>query len=132
MLSPVMPFSISAFLWYQGESNAEQPENYDKLLSEFLKRMRVNYSPTLPFLVVQLPNYDAGELNDNWQIIREKQAKILNHPNTALIITTDIGEDNDLHPINKKDVSKRLAEGVLNLLRGDKIKSDKVLVSEIK
>jgi sialate O-acetylesterase len=132
MLSPVMPFSISAFLWYQGESNAEQPETYDKLLSEFLKRMRVNHSPTLPFLVVQLPNYDAGELNNNWQVIREKQATILNHPNTALIITTDIGEDNDLHPINKKDVSKRLAEGVLNLLRGDKIKSDKVLVSEVK
>jgi sialate O-acetylesterase len=130
MLAPVMPFSISAFLWYQGESNGEQPHDYDLLLSKFVKRMRVNYSPSLPFLVVQLPNYDAGELNDNWQIMREKQATILNHPNTALIITTDIGEDNDIHPINKKDLSKRLAEGVLNLLRGDEIKSDKVLVSK--
>ena len=129
MLNPVLPYSISAFLWYQGESNGEEPHDYDILLSHHLKQMRKNYFPTLPFLVVQLPNFDAGPLNDNWQIIREKQAAILNHPNTALIVTTDIGEDNDLHPINKKDVAIRLAEGVLNLIRGDVIKSDKVFIT---
>ncbi|MCL2078412.1 MAG: sialate O-acetylesterase [Oscillospiraceae bacterium] len=129
MLAPIMPFSISAFLWYQGESNSSSPYIYDKLLAEFLSYIRAKHRKELPFVVVQLPNYDAGALNDNWRIVREKQATILNYPNTAMIVTTDIGEDNDLHPLNKKELSNRLAEATLYLLRGDTIKTvDKVKI----
>ena len=130
MLAPVLPFSISAFLWYQGESNAEEPLGYDTLLEKFIGYLRANYFADLPILVVQLPNYDAGELNSNWQLIREQQATVLSLANTALIITNDIGEDNDLHPINKKTLSERLAEGVLHLLRGDALNNKNVLSSK--
>jgi len=129
MLAPVMPHSISAFLWYQGESNDQSPHGYGRLLNRFLQDLRDNYGQNMPFLVVQLPNYDAGELNGHWQIIRGHQAAVLSHENTALIITNDIGEDNDVHPLNKRDVAYRLAEGILHLLRGDDIRTDKVVVN---
>ena len=129
MLAPVFPFSVSAFLWYQGESNSESPYGYDEWLAKFLRQVRSNYGEGLPFLAVQLPNYDAGALNGNWQLIRDQQASILNYPNTALIVTLDIGEDNDLHPLNKRDLSERLATGVLHLLRGDAVDDENVLVS---
>jgi sialate O-acetylesterase len=116
MLAPILPFSISAFLWYQGESNDQSPRDYAWLLSRFLKDIRRQCGENLPFLLVQLPNYDAGELNDNWALIRKHQATILDYPNTAMIITTDIGEDNDLHPLNKRDVGRRLAAEALKLL----------------
>jgi sialate O-acetylesterase len=128
MLAPVLPHSVSAVLWYQGESNDQSPYVYGRLLARFIEDLRANYRYDVPFLAVQLPNFDAGELNENWSIIREQQTSVLNHINTAMIITDDIGEDNDLHPMNKRDVAYRLAEGVLYFLKDNKITSDTVIV----
>ena len=41
--------------------------------------------------------------------VREAQLKTLSLPNTGMAVTIDIGEWNDIHPLNKKDVGKRLA-----------------------
>ncbi|MCL2253895.1 MAG: beta galactosidase jelly roll domain-containing protein [Lachnospiraceae bacterium] len=128
MLYPVMSFSISAFLWYQGESNDGFPYLYDMLLSRFITDIRASFGD-IPFISVQLPNYDAGEFNENWAIIREKQASVLNYRSTALIITNDIGEDNDLHPLNKRDVAKRMTAAILYYLKNIEFQNDKVLLS---
>jgi len=40
----------------------------------------------------------------NWAILREQQLKTLSVPNTAMAVTIDLGEWNDIHPLNKKDV----------------------------
>lgn len=130
MLHPVLPYRVSAFLWYQGESNDRSPYGYGRLLNRLVREVREALGLKLPFLAVQLPNYDAGELNAGWDIIRKEQAAVLEQPNTALIITNDIGEDNDLHPLNKRDVGERLAAGVLRLIRGDRLNTDKVLISK--
>jgi sialate O-acetylesterase len=45
----------------------------------------------------------------NWALFRETQLKSLSIPNTAMAVTIDIGEWNDIHPLNKLDVGKRLA-----------------------
>ncbi|HZH65621.1 MAG TPA: sialate O-acetylesterase, partial [Flavisolibacter sp.] len=37
-------------------------------------------------------------------------------PNTGMVVTTDIGDPGDIHPKNKQDVGKRLADIVLNKL----------------
>jgi sialate O-acetylesterase len=121
MLAPVLPFSISAFLWYQGESNDQSPRDYAWLLSRFLTDIRDKCGENLPFLLVQLPNYDAGELNANWAMIMEHQSTILNYHRTSMIVTTDIGEDNDLHPLNKRDVGRRLASETLKLIDRDNL-----------
>jgi sialate O-acetylesterase len=61
----------------------------------------------------------------NWALLREAQLKTLSVPNTGMAVTIDIGEWNDVHPLNKKDVGKRLA------LAAQKVayKDDKVVYS---
>lgn len=130
MLSQVMNYSISAVLWYQGESNTEYPYNYSELLKEFVTNFREIHNEFLPFLVVQLPNFEAFEMNENWEVVRQEQAKILELENTALIITRDIGEDIELHPTNKKDVGERLAIGVASLILDMNVENKNVVVNK--
>jgi sialate O-acetylesterase len=55
----------------------------------------------------------------NWAELREAQLKTLFVPNTAMAVTIDIGEWNDIHPLNKEDVGKRLARAAQKLAYGD-------------
>ena len=55
----------------------------------------------------------------NWALLRESQLKTLSLPNTGMAITIDIGEWNDIHPLNKKDVGKRLALTARKVAYGD-------------
>ncbi|MEG0566685.1 MAG: sialate O-acetylesterase, partial [Hungatella sp.] len=41
--------------------------------------------------------------------IREEQRQCLEIPHTAMAVTIDIGESNDLHPQNKSELGRRLA-----------------------
>ena len=45
----------------------------------------------------------------NWALLREAQFQALEVPNTAMAVAIDLGEWNDIHPDNKKDVGERLA-----------------------
>jgi sialate O-acetylesterase len=65
-----------------------------------------------PFLFVQLHNYMESydyPTESNWALTREAQMEALQLPNTAMAVAIDLGEWNDIHPLNKKDVAKRLA-----------------------
>ena len=113
MLAPLLNYSIKGILWYQGESNAGRPEEYKSLLPALIRDWRYNLGQgDVPFLVVQLPNYmEARETpyDSGWALFREAQAEALKLPATGLVVTYDIGEWNDIHPLNKKDVGIRLA-----------------------
>ena len=65
----------------------------------------------LPFLIVQLPGFqiDIPEDGGGWQKVRQDQLDTLQLPDTHLVVTIDLGEDNDLHPREKEQVGKRLA-----------------------
>ena len=43
----------------------------------------------------------------------------LSVPNTALVVTIDLGEWNDIHPLNKKDIGYRLSLAAQKLAYGD-------------
>lgn len=113
MIYPLRHFSVRGILFYQGESNNSHPEWYEELLKALIGEFRALYQePNLPFLYVQLANfgnhvkYHSGY---QWAYLREAQRKALSLPNTAMIVTLDVGEYNDLHPQNKEAVGKRLA-----------------------
>ncbi|WP_114792639.1 sialate O-acetylesterase [Niabella yanshanensis] len=113
MLAPVIPFSVKGFAWYQGESNTGKPQEYAQIQPAMIKDWRNQWQlPDAPFLFVQLPgfmdySYVPGE--SGWAMFREAQARSLTVPNTAMAVTIDLGEWNDIHPDRKKEVGERLA-----------------------
>lgn len=112
MMAPNLEYTIGGFVWYQGESNTGAPANY----LDSLKRMIGGYrklwrDENLPFYLVQLPNFqiDLPPEGSGWREVREKQRLAQQIPGVWMAVAIDLGEDNDLHPLNKADVGKRLA-----------------------
>ena len=113
MVAPVANFKIKGMVWYQGESNTARAKEHQKLLPTLINDWRENWNdPQLPFLCVQLPNYgDADYLpvESQWAELREAEAMSLGMKATGMAVTMDLGEWNDIHPLDKKDVGMRLA-----------------------
>jgi sialate O-acetylesterase len=124
MTAPVVPFPVKGVLWYQGESNAGNPAPYGNYLKAMINDYRKQWQePNLPFLYVQLPNYqDVNYLpcESQWAEMREAQRLTLSVPNTAMVVTTDLGEWNDIHPLSKKPIGERLALAAQNMIYNDK------------
>jgi sialate O-acetylesterase len=123
MISPLLHYAIKGVAWYQGESNAGRPEEYRKLLPALIRNWREQWNQgDLPFLIVQLPNFmdaKAEPSESNWALLREAQLQTLSVPHTGMAVTIDIGEWNDIHPLNKIDVGKRLALAAGKVAYGD-------------
>lgn len=113
MVAPLVNYTLKGILWYQGESNSGNAAEYSKLLPALIKNWRHQWQQgDIPFLYVQLPNYmDVNYLpsESQWALIREAQLKALAVPNTGMAVAIDLGEWNDVHPDDKKDVGVRLA-----------------------
>ena len=112
-IAPLLNYQIKGVLWYQGESNTSRAfEHYD-LFKLLIKDWRKNFQQgEFPFLFVQLPNFEEVNIENtryDWAYFRESQLKALAIPNTGMAVTIDVGEFNDIHPRNKKDVGYRLA-----------------------
>jgi len=123
MIAPLLNYTIKGVIWYQGESNTARPREYQKLFPALIADWRQKWNQgNFPFLYVQLANYMQVKdqpSESNWAELREAQLKTLSVPNTAMAVTTDIGEWNDVHPLNKEDVGKRLALGAQKVAYGD-------------
>ncbi len=113
MIAPLLKFRIRGAVWYQGESNASKAVEYRTLFPAMIRDWRRNWGQgVFPFLFVQLPNFMEPKREPSegsWAVLRESQGAALAEPNTAMAVTIDIGEWNDIHPLNKKDVGIRLA-----------------------
>ncbi|MCD7955437.1 MAG: sialate O-acetylesterase [Lachnospiraceae bacterium] len=116
MVAPALAYTVKGVVWYQGESNDGKPEEYEKLLPDMISDWRKRWGQEhLPFVIVQLPNCDidiAKETTDGrlpWPMIREAQRRAGELPAVAVTVNLDIGEDNDLHPLNKKEAARRAA-----------------------
>lgn len=109
MLSPIMPYGIRGFIWYQGESNVQNFSDYTSLLSGLIDDWRSVWGSKLPFYFAQIAPYvyDDGQKS---QGLREAQRKVLDQVDrTGMAVLVDIGEELDIHPENKKDVGERLS-----------------------
>lgn len=125
MLAPLLNYSIKGVIWYQGETNANYPDDYYKLFVTMIKDWRKKWNQgKFPFLFVQLPNFleSIDEPSEsNWALIREAQLETLSLPNTGMAVAIDIGEWNDIHPLNKKDVGFRLSLAAEKIAYGENI-----------
>lgn len=119
MVAPIINYTIKGFCWYQGESNTSNAQEYAQLMPALINDWRGKWKQnTTPYLFVQLPGYmDYNYLpsESNSAVLRESQRKSLSVPNTAMAVTINLGEWNDIHPDRKKEVGDRLALGALKL-----------------
>ncbi|MEY4488314.1 MAG: hypothetical protein RIQ79_822 [Verrucomicrobiota bacterium] len=117
MIAPLTDFPIKGVLWYQGEDNKDRAAQYRTLLPALIQGWRAAWhQPALPFLVVQIAPF--GKMPP---AIREAQRIAVNHTSgTALVVTTDLGDPDDIHPADKAPVGSRLALAARALAYGDK------------
>ncbi len=137
MIYPIRDYQVKGAIWYQGESNAGRAKDYATLLESLITNWRELWDmPNMPFLLVQLPNFmpkSQQPSESGWAGIREAQLKIAKSvPYTALAVTYDVGEWNDIHPLNKKDVAHRLFLGARKIGYGEKLVSSGPLYKEMK
>lgn len=121
MIAPLIPFVIKGVIWYQGESNALEGYQYRQLFPNMISDWRKQWNDTLPFLWVQIANLfppAAAPVSSYLAELREAQHLTLALPHTAEVITIDIGDPNDIHPRNKKDVGYRLALAAEKIVYG--------------
>jgi sialate O-acetylesterase len=113
MIHPLLKLPLAGVIWYQGESNAERAEQYQTLFPLLINDWRAKFgNKNLPFYFVQLANYKVAKIEpaeSEWAELREAQMKALALPNTGMIVATDIGDAEDIHPKNKQDIGERLA-----------------------
>jgi sialate O-acetylesterase len=123
MIVPLLNYAIKGAIWYQGEANTVKPREYQSLLTTLIKDWRSRWGQgDFPFLFVQLANYmspDSTATESNWAELRQQQFNTLSVPRTAMAVTTDLGEWNDIHPLNKKEVGARLALQAMRLAYND-------------
>ncbi|MCU0389050.1 MAG: sialate O-acetylesterase [Chitinophagaceae bacterium] len=121
MIHPLIPYAFKGVLWYQGESNAGRSYQYRKAFPLLINDWRAKWNnAAMPFYFVQLATFKTIGKNSNegsgWAELREAQTMALQLPNTGMVVTTDLGNPNDIHPTNKQDVGKRMAAIALNNL----------------
>ena len=118
MLHPVIGYGIRGAIWYQGESNYERPDQYELLLPALVKEWRQEwnlgefpfyYAQIAPFNYLQLPPYNfGGKFNSAY--LRDAQRKSEDKiSNAAMAVLLDLGEENSIHPMHKKEGGERLA-----------------------
>ena len=118
MIAPLKNYGICGILWYQGESNVSRRNEYAALLSAMINDWRRTFnSEKLPFYIVELADFlakDDIEGRKAWAEMRHEQARANQmNANTHLIENSDLGEWNDIHPLDKKTLGRRAAETAL-------------------
>ena len=109
MVHPLIGYGIKGVIWYQGENNVGSAEPYTDWLTCMIGDWRNRWNSELPFYIIQLPNFDSINKKPLWAEMRDAQSKVLAVPGTHLIVTSDLGDPNDLHPRNKQRVGIRAA-----------------------
>jgi sialate O-acetylesterase len=118
MIAPLLPYAIRGAIWYQGESNVGRERQYRTLFPALISGWRRAWGEgEFPFLFVQIAPH-----KDMTPEIREAQLLTALHtPATAMAVTIDCGDANDIHPAHKQPVGARLARAARALAYGESI-----------
>jgi hypothetical protein len=116
MIAPLLNYAVRGVIWYQGESNVSRRNEYAGLLTALTADWRTKFNaPRLPFYITELAGFlapdDPGRRGwEEMQRIQQQAAEA--NPHTRFIRNSDLGEWNDIHPLDKKTPARRIAESV--------------------
>lgn len=122
MINPMAGYGIRGAIWYQGESNRNEPSQYQKLLPGMIENWRSVWGiGDFPFYYVQIAPFNYGNSGLNSAYLREAQLKASTAiPDIWMAAIMDIGEEDCIHPAHKKTGSDRLAYLALTNTYGKK------------
>ena len=111
MINPIVGYGIRGAIWYQGESNRNEPKEYQKLMPGLIENWRSVWGiGEFPFYFVQIAPFDYGLSGLNSAYLREAQLKASTAiPHIGMACIMDLGEKDCIHPAAKETGSKRLA-----------------------
>jgi sialate O-acetylesterase len=135
MIAPLLPYGIKGAIWYQGESNAGRAYEYRTLFPAMIKDWRKQWGYEFPFFWVQLANFRPVQelpVESAWAELREAQSMTLSLPKTGQAVIIDIGEADDIHPRNKRDVGERLYRSALHIAYGEEAVHSGPVLAEMK
>ncbi len=128
MIAPLSPLSIAGVIWYQGESNVGDADNYEALFKAMIADWRRWFMRSdLPFGFVQIAPFEytryASVANrtrtpDLVARLREAQSEASAIQRTGMVVTLDVGDPADIHPRNKWAVGQRLAGWAMGSVYG--------------
>ena len=110
-------FNIKGVIWYQGESNAHNPELHEQLFPALVSSWRKKWGYEFPFYYVQLSSLDRP----SWTSFRASQLMLLQKvANTGMAVSSDVGDSTNVHPLKKAEVGERLGRLALYFTYGQK------------
>jgi sialate O-acetylesterase len=113
MIAPITNYAIAGTIWYQGENNTLTAGTYRELFTSMIDAWRAAWHKDFPFYYVQIAPYRYAAKNTG-ALLREAQQQSASHPNTGMVVTTDLVSNvNEVHPQNKHDVGLRLSDWAL-------------------
>ncbi|MBN8854310.1 MAG: hypothetical protein J0H07_20785 [Sphingobacteriales bacterium] len=125
-IAPILPMPIKGIIWYQGESNSQEPERVEEyprlqkaMIEDYRKKWR---QPHLPFYWVQLSSIDTVQYKSRyWPAFRDGQRRLLAEiADGGMAVCSDIGARDNVHPADKRTVGQRLARWALHDVYGEK------------
>ena len=125
MMAPCIAYPVRGTIWYQGESNAGEPDKYRKLLPLLMDSWRAKSgNPDMAWGIVQLAAFmrfaEANPAQGEWALLREAQFRGAAEGRGGMISATDLGDAADIHPRQKREVGERLAAWARNTVYGEK------------
>ena len=112
MVKPILPVSLAAVLWYQGESNCSEKESllYGDMLNTLIDTWREDFKdPALRFVIVQIADFEP-RLGITWTRIQQAQTAAGKRENVDTVISANVCERDMIHPVSKTELSRRIAE----------------------
>ena len=133
MVKRVAPYTVRGIIYYQGEEDAVRnyedikaksrcdDMSYESIYRVLLRKLVAEYralfcEENLPIVLVQLPMFLAGNEEDvrKWAYIREAQERVCSEYDSMIMVPLiDLGEYDNVHPVNKKTPGERISEEVL-------------------
>ena len=124
MMAPCIAYPVRGAIWYQGESNAGEPDAYRTLLPLLMNSWRAKSgNPDMAWGIVQLaafmPFVENEPAQGAWALLREAQFRGAAEGKGGMISATDLGDAGDIHPRRKREVGERLAAWARNTVYGE-------------
>lgn len=123
MVSPATDFSIKGVIWYQGETDSSRGRAplYERTFPAMIDDWRARWGEgNFPFLFVQISSFSSTPA-ETWGTVREAQRRTLKLANTAMAVSLDIGQADNVHPPDKQTVGARLALAARAVAYGEEL-----------